>query len=97
MRPKRLTIGMLLGVVGCFGIIFATALHVENLGFWVLWFTVLPLLGGLYGTYKQGFGGFVGGSLYGALLLPLGLVLLLVVSIWLLLFSMILSQFLSSA
>ena len=38
VRRKPLTIGKLLGVAGCFAIVFATASYAENFGSWVLFF-----------------------------------------------------------
>lgn len=87
---KRLTIGRLLGAAGCFALVFATALYVEDLGSWVFWFALLPMLGGVYGTYQYGIQGFVEGALYGALFLPLCLMLLSVVIVWVFLLSIIL-------
>ena len=96
VRRKPLTIGKLLGVAGCFAIVFATASYAENFGSWVLFFVVLPMFGGMLGTYKYGLSGFVEGASYGVLLLPLSIILLIVVLIWLFLLSVVLSPLLSA-
>lgn len=100
-RPSRqwqshsLTIGKLLGVTGCFAILFTLIAHVQTLGFWFLSLAVLPLLGGIHGTYKNGFKGFLEGAICGALLMPICLLLLCVVLMWIFLISLILSPFVS--
>lgn len=88
-RPNRLTIGKLLGAAGCFSFLFAAALYVESLGSWVLWFVVIPIVAGIYGTYRHGLAGFMEYAAYGALVVPLCLAASIVVFIWLFFLSII--------
>ena len=91
-KPRAVTIGRLLGATGCFAILFALIVHVQNLGFWFLWLSVPPLVGGIHGTYRNGIKGFLEGAITGALLLPLYLLLLFVVLLWIFLASLVWSS-----
>ncbi|MEO1524314.1 MAG: hypothetical protein AAFX06_02710 [Planctomycetota bacterium] len=82
-RVHRVTTGKLLGLAGCFALIFAVFVQATDGRGWLLFLAIPPIFGSIHGTVRHGFAGFCEGTLFGTLLVPLLLLLLIVVALWL--------------
>ena len=91
-RRRPLTVGRLLGLAGCFALIFALIAQAGEGNGWLLVLALPTLVGGVYGTVKHGVGGFCEGAILGTLLTLLLLLFLVVVLLWLWLISFVVSS-----
>ena len=90
-KPRRLSVGRLLGLAGCFALIFALIAQANEGNGWLLVLALPTLVGGVYGTVKHGVGGFCEGSIFGTFLTLLLLLFLVVLLLWLWLISFVVS------